>query len=256
MIRPRLIPCLLIQNGGLVKTTKFDNPKYIGDPINAVKIFNEKNVDELIVFDIDATVRGIEPNLELIANLATECRMPLCYGGGISNVEQIKKIIDLGVEKVSISSTAIENPKIITEAVHFVGSQSIVVTLDTKKINDNFFVFSYNGKNNSKINLFELVNQIQKLGAGEIVINSIDDDGLMKGYNIELIKKVVEMSQIPITAVGGAGSLDDVKNLFNTFGLIGACAGSLFVFKGVYRAVLINYPGEKEKLQLYTNNQS
>ena len=136
MIRPRIIPCLLIQNGGLVKTIQFQNPKYVGDPINAVKIFNEKYVDELMVLDIDATVKGNNPDLKMIDNLATECRMPLCYGGGIKKVEQIHQIIELGVEKVSLSSGAIENPEIVKSAAKFVGNQSIVITLDIKKLDN------------------------------------------------------------------------------------------------------------------------
>ena len=153
MIRPRIIPFLLIKNNGLVKTRQFDNPKYIGDPINAVRIFNEKCVDELIVLDIDATVKGKDPDLKMIDNLATECRMPLCYGGGIKTVEQIREIIELGVEKVSLSSAAIENPEIVKNGAKFVGNQSIVVTLDVKKVNNNYLVFTQNGKKNTGLDL-------------------------------------------------------------------------------------------------------
>ena len=251
MIRPRLIPCLLVQNGGLVKTVQFSNPKYIGDPINAVKIFNEKFVDELIVLDIDATAKGLEPDLKLISNLATECRMPLCYGGGVTNVDQIQKIIDLGVEKISVSSAAIENPEMIIKAVDLVGGQSIVITLDIKKINNTYCVFSHNGKKQSKLDLLELIFKLQSYSIGEIVINSIDNDGLMNGYDLTLVEKIMKISTVPITIVGGAGSLNDIELLFDTFGLIGASAGSLFVFKGTYKAVLINYPNQKEKLGLY-----
>ena len=242
---------MLIKNGGLVKTIQFENPKYVGDPINAVRIFNEKRVDELIVLDIDATVQGKDPDLKMIDNLATECCMPLCYGGGVKTVEQIREIIELGVEKVSLSSAAIENPEVVKNGAKFVGNQSIVVTLDVKKTNNDYYVYTRNGKNNTKLDPVELTKDFQASGAGEIVINSIDNDGVMKGYNISLIEKIMNVVDIPITVVGGAGTLSDIEQLFGRFGLIGACAGSLFVFKGVYQAVLINYPDVVKKEQLY-----
>ena len=244
---------MLIKDGGLAKTIQFKNPKYVGDPINAVRIFNEKRVDELTVFDIDATIKGKDPDLKMIDNLATECRMPLCYGGGIKTVEQICKIIELGVEKVSLSSAAIENPEIVKNGVKIVGSQSIVITLDIKIENNIYYVFTKNGKNNTKLDPVDLVKDFQTFGAGEIVINSIDCDGIMKGYDLKLIEKIIDVVNIPITVVGGAGTLSDIGELFRKFKLIGACAGSLFVFKGVYRAVLINYPNVTEKEELYSN---
>lgn len=253
MIRPRIIPSLLIKNGGLVKTIKFENPKYLGDPINAVRIFNEKRVDELIVLDIDATVQGKDPDLKMINNLASECCMPLCYGGGIKTVEQIINIIELGVEKVSLSSAAIENPDIVKIATKFVGNQSIVVTLDVKKVNGNYIVFTENGKKNTRLGPVGLIKNFEMNGAGEIVINSISDDGTMNGYDFNLIEKIKNVINIPITVIGGAGKLSDIGDLFKKFSLIGACAGSLFVFKGVYRAVLINYPTDEEKQKLYNN---
>ena len=251
MIRPRIIPCLLIQNGGLVKTIQFQNPKYLGDPINAVRIFNEKYVDELMVLDIDATVKGNNPDLKMIDNLATECRMPLCYGGGIKKVEQIHQIIELGVEKVSLSSGAIENPEIVKSAAKFLGNQSIVITLDIKKLDNKYFVFTQNGKENTRLDPVNLVKDFEKYGAGEIVINSITNDGKMKGYDMQLVEIIKDAVSIPITVVGGAGTLSDIVKLFNKFKLIGACAGSLFVFKGVYQAVLINYPTPEEKQLLF-----
>ena len=253
MIRPRIIPCLLIKDKGLVKTVNFSNPKYLGDPINAVRIFNEKCVDELIVLDIDATVKGKDPDLKMINNLATECRMPLCYGGGIKTVEQIRTIIGLGVEKVSLSSAAIENPEIVKNGAKFVGNQSIVVTLDVKKVNNNYLVFTQNGKNNTGLDPVNLSIKFQEHGAGEIVINSITQDGSMKGYDTDLIQEINKGINIPMTAIGGAGSLNDIDNLFKQFGVIGAGAGSLFVFKGIYRAVLINYPNRAEKSFFYEN---
>jgi len=250
MLRPRIIPCLLIKDGGLVKTVRFDNPKYLGDPINAVKIFNEKQVDELIILDIDATVKNQEPDMEMISNLASECRMPICYGGGIKNVKQIRQIIALGVEKISISSAAIQNPDLVSEASEYVGNQSIVLTLDVKKVNDEYQVFTHNGSKMTGLDLIEIIRKYQNLGVGEIVINSISHDGIMNGYDFVLIDYIKDRVNVPLTILGGAGSHDDIGMLISKYGLIGASAGSLFVFKGVYKAVLINYPNliEKEKI--------
>jgi cyclase len=244
MLRPRVIPCLLVHEGGLVKTVGFKAPKYVGDPINAVKIFNEKEADELVVLDIDATVNGAEPDYKMIANLAAECRMPLCYGGGVRFAEQAKKIIGLGVEKVALSSAAIENPGLIKQIADEIGRQSVVVVLDVKKrmLSKGYDVFIHNGRKNTKRSVIDVATQVEALGAGEIVINSIDNDGKMKGYDLVLAKNIRDAVNIPITFLGGAGSLDDIGALIRTCGVVGASAGSLFVFKGVYKAVLINYP--------------
>lgn len=249
MLRPRLIPCLMFQNGGLVKTVNFTNPKYVGDPINAVRIYNEKEADELIVLDIDATVKRAEPNYQLISYLASECRMPLCYGGGVQTVTQIDKIISLGVEKVALSSAVVENPELISDAATRVGSQSLVVVIDVRKTGllRRYEVVTHNGSRQTGLDPVEFAGHIEQLGAGEIVINSVDRDGEMKGYDLNLIERVRQRINLPLTVLGGAGSLDDLSELVSRFGLIGAAAGSLFVFKGKYRAVLINYPNQAEK---------
>lgn len=249
MLRPRLIPCLLIHNGGLVKTVKFADAKYVGDPINAVRIFNEKEVDELIVLDVDATVRGAEPDYRMISHLASECRMPFCYGGGVRTVSQLERIISLGVEKVAVSSSAVENPSLVAEAASRVGSQSIVVVIDVKKTGmlRRHEVVTHNGTRRTGLNPVQFARRMSELGAGEIVINSVDQDGEMKGYDLDLIESVRQAVNLPLTALGGAGSLDDVKVLISRYGIVGAAAGSLFVFKGKYRAVLINYPNSAEK---------
>ena len=249
MLRPRIIPCLLVQNGGLVKTVNFGNPKYVGDPINAVKIFNEKEVDELIVLDIDATTQNKEPDYGMIRNLAAECRMPLCYGGGAKTVEQVERIISLGVEKVAVSAAAVDDPEIVARAAEVVGSQSIVVAMDVRKDGrgGKYEVWTHNGSKTSGRSPVEFVKQMATLGAGEMVINSIDRDGVMKGYDLDLVNEIREAISLPITVLGGAGTLKDIAALIHTFGIIGAAAGSLFVFKGVYRAVLINYPSRAEK---------
>jgi cyclase len=248
MLAPRIIPCLLVHNKGLVKTIKFKDAKYVGDPINAVKIFNEKESDELMVLDIDATALGREPDYKMIENLAVECRMPLCYGGGIKTVEQATKIFNLGVEKIALSSSAIENPKLVSDIAKEVGNQSVVVVLDVKKkMFGSYDVYTHNGTKKAKIDLEKFIKELQKLGVGEIVINSIDNDGVMKGYDVALIEKVKPLVDVPMTVLGGAGSLDDIKGLIKKFGIIGCAAGSLFVFKGKYKAVLINYPNYRER---------
>jgi len=255
VLAPRIIPCLLVHNKGLVKTVQFKEGKYIGDPINAVKIFNEKESDELMVFDIDATLKNREPDYKMIENLAAECRMPLCYGGGIKTVEQATKIFNLGVEKIALSSSALENPQLVSDIAKEVGNQSVVVVLDVKKkMFGGYDIYTHNGTKKTKVNLEKYVKELQRLGLGEIVINSIDNDGIMKGYDVALIEKIKPFVDVPMTVLGGAGALDDIKSLISKFGIIGCAAGSLFVFKGKYKAVLINYPNQDYKNNLINKN--
>lgn len=253
MLRSRIIPCLLVQNKGLVKTVNFKNPKYVGDPINAVKIFNEKEVDELMVLDIDATKEKREPNLKMIKNLADECRMPFCYGGGITTAEQARKIISLGAEKIALSNSALNNIELCEEIGSIIGNQSVVVVIDVKKkkLFGRYDIYTHNGTKKSKWKLDDLVEKLEEIGIGEIVINSIDNDGTMQGYDIDLVENVRNKCNMPITVLGGAGTLIDIQNLISKFKIIGAAAGSLFVFKGKYRAVLINYPNRQERKPLY-----
>ena len=249
MLRPRIIPCLLVHKGGLYKTIGFGQHKYIGDPLNAVRIFNEKEVDELMIIDIDASRHSHEPDYKLIANLALECRMPLCYGGGVKTVDQFDRIIGLGIEKVAVSSAAVENPELITRASARVGSQSVVAIIDVKK--NGIFrkpeVVTLNATKRTGLEPVAWALMLQQLGAGEIVLNNVDRDGEMKGYDIDLVEQIREATSLPLTVLGGAGSLDDIRLLIARHGTIGAAAGSLFVFKGRYRAVLINYPNRAEK---------
>jgi cyclase len=254
MLRPRIIPCLLLHKGGLVKTQGFEDYKYVGDPINAVRIFNEKEADELMVLDIDATVNNVVPNFSLIAKLAAECRMPLCYGGGITTAEQAAIIIDMGVEKVSVSASAIANPALVTEIAVAVGSQSTVAVLDIRKraglFAKGYEVCTHNGKKIHDYEPLSFAKRLQDAGAGEIVINSVDRDGYMGGYDLELAIQLKKILKVPLTFLGGAGSLDHMSELISRVGLIGAAAGSMFVFKGKYRAVLINYPTPEQKIKL------
>jgi len=244
MLRPRIIPCLLIHKNGLVKTIKFKDKKYIGDPINTVKIFNEKQVDELMVLDIDATVEGKAPNYNLIEKLANESRMPLCYGGGIQSSEQADKIFSLGIEKISISAAAIENPGLVNEISSMVGSQSVVVVLDIKKnLFGRYEIVTHNATIKTKNKLEDTINDLIERGIGELVINSVDNDGVMKGYDFSLLDRVYGASSVPLTVLGGAGSVSDIYSVIERYKIVGVAAGSLFVFKGKFKAVLIDYPG-------------
>ncbi|HMY83385.1 MAG TPA: AglZ/HisF2 family acetamidino modification protein [Saprospiraceae bacterium] len=258
MLRSRITPCLLVHKKGLVKTVQFKDPKYVGDPINAVKIFNEKEVDELMVLDIDATVEGRGPDFTMIKNLAIECRMPFCYGGGVTTVDQAKNIIKLGAEKVALSSAAINDTSLLRKMGEAVGSQSVVVVIDVKKKKGllgktTYEIYTKNGREKSGKKLENFLKELNDIGVGEIVINSIDRDGTMEGYDNTLVKLVRDAVDIPITILGGAGSHEDIKSLIKDYKIIGAAAGSLFVFKGKYRAVLINYPNRIEKRNILNN---
>jgi len=254
MLRPRIIPCLLVHKGGLVKTQGFKDPKYVGDPINAVRIFNEKEADEVMVLDIDATVNKVAPDFALIAKLAAECRMPLCYGGGVTTVEQAARIVEMGVERVGVSAAAIANPALLTQMADAVGRQSVVAVIDVRKrfglFAKGYEVCTQNGKISHKVDPVALAQQLQDAGAGEIVVNSIDRDGYMQGYDLEMAAQFKQALKVPVTFLGGAGSRDHLVDLLSKLGVVGAAAGSLFVFKGKYRAVLINYPTPEQKKQL------
>jgi cyclase len=249
MLRPRVIPCLLIKGRGLVKTVRFANPKYVGDPINAVRIFNEKCVDEIVILDIDATSEGREPDYGTIEHLASECRMPLCYGGGVKSAAQAKRIIGFGVEKIAVSSAAVNTPTLVSELASCLGSQSVVAVLDVKRragtgVHE---VWLQNGQTNTGRPVSELARELEGRGAGEIVVNSVDEDGMMKGFDIELAREIRSATSVPLTVLGGAGSFEHIRELVRAVGVVGAAAGSLFVFKGVHKAVLISYPSQQER---------
>lgn len=247
MQRIRVIPVLLLKGQGLYKTVKFKDAKYLGDPINAVKIFNDKEVDELCFLDITATNEGKEPNYKAISEIASECFMPLSYGGGITNVEQARKLFNIGVEKIILNSSVHTNPNLVQELSAHYGAQSIVVCIDVKK---SFFgkyeVYSHSGKKNTGKDPLQFALEVQKLGAGELIVNSIDRDGTMSGYDIELISKIASKLEIPVVACGGASCLNDFTKVVNEGQANAVAAGSLFVFHGKHRAVLISYPSSKE----------
>jgi len=255
MLQPRIIPCLLIRNKGLVKTLKFKPYKYIGDPINAVKIFNEKDADELIVLDIDATSRSLEPDFSVIKKLAAECQMPLCYGGGIKTVKDALNIIKLGVEKVAISSAFIKKHNLLSQIVKEVGSQSVVVVIDVKKtLFGNYEVYIKNGNEGTGHSPMDLAKKAEEFGAGEVVINSINNDGVMNGYDLSLASELRKSVNIPISIMGGAGNLKHMEELIKICGVVGAIAGSFFIFKGPLRAVLINYPSCSDKSKIFKDS--
>jgi cyclase len=241
----RIIPCLLIRGNKLVKTTKFKDDVYIGDPVNAARIFSDKEVDEIIILDIEATKEKRAPNYELIAEIAGECFMPLTYGGGITNVDQVRRLIRSGIEKVVINSYAYLSTQLIAEAVGIFGSQAVVGGIDVKKkILGSYQLMSTSATIAIDISLEEHIINLVEAGVGELFINSIDRDGQMLGYDLELIKKVVKSVNIPVIACGGAGKLDHLKEALN-YGLSAVAAGSMFVYHGKHKAVLINYPQNK-----------
>jgi len=247
MIRKRVIPCLLLKDRGLVKTLKFKDPKYVGDPVNAIRIFNEKQVDELILLDISATGGRRDPDFELIAEIASECFMPICYGGGIAKFEHAQKLFALGVEKISINSASAESLDLITAIAEIYGSQSVVASIDCKKgLFGGYSVFTNNGSRDIKKNPVEWAKALEQAGAGEIFLNSIDRDGTQKGYDLSLIANVVDSVHVPVIACGGAGSIADLNSVFDHCQVSAVSAGSLFVFHGKHRAVLISYPNINE----------
>jgi len=250
----RVIPVLLLKNTGLVKTTQFKEPKYVGDPLNAVKIFNDKEVDELIFLDISATPENKKPPLEFLKQIAEECFMPLSYGGGIKTVEEIKDILKVGIEKVCLNTIAVENPDLVKKATDRYGSSTICVAIDVKK---NFFgkyeIYIHGGKKNTKLDPVKFAMEMDKAGAGELLVNSIDRDGMMQGYDNDLLKKITSQVSMPVIACGGAGTLNHFGDAIKQGGASAVAAGSMFVFHGKHRAVLISYPSQEELQEAFGN---
>jgi cyclase len=247
MNKTRVIPVLLLRGKGLVKTVKFKDPKYIGDPINSVRIFNEKEVDELVFLDITATPEGRGPDFELLANIAGEAFMPMSYGGGISSLDQVQRIFALGFEKVVIDTAAYGSPQLIRDAVAIYGSQSIVGCIDVRRnLLGRYELHSHAGKIRQAAALLDHVTGLEQLGVGEIIVNAVDRDGTQSGYDLKLLQQVSSAVSVPVVACGGASGLDDFVAAVKHGGVSAVAAGSLFVFMGPHRAVLINYPDRSE----------
>ena len=251
MLRTRVIPVLLLKNSGLVKGSQFKSHKYVGDPINAVKIFNEKEVDELVFLDISATPSRREPNYSLLADIASEAFMPFGYGGGITSVKQMEKLFALGVEKVIVNTAAFYNPSLINQAVQLAGSQSIVVSMDVKKsLLGKYEVFVENGTIRTKLDPVEYAKKVQDLGVGELIVCAIDREGSAKGYDLKLLELVSSAVNIPVVALGGAGTLSDFSDAVNQTHVSAVAAGDMFIFHGKHKAVLITYPEYSELQKL------
>jgi cyclase len=248
-MRFRIIPVLLLKNRGLYKGIKFKDHKYVGDPINAVKIFNEKEVDELVFLDIEATLEKRKPDIDFLRSIASECFMPLAYGGGINSVDMIREVLNAGIEKVIINSAAVHNPDLIREASRYFGASTIVASVDVKRnLFGKYVVFIHNGKEKTTLNAVEWAKTLANLGAGELIINSIDLDGTLMGYDFDLIKQITSAVSVPVVAAGGGRDVQDFARICLESGASAAAAGARFVFQGKHRAVLITYPTELEIL--------
>ncbi|MFZ5585157.1 MAG: AglZ/HisF2 family acetamidino modification protein [Thermodesulfobacteriota bacterium] len=251
MLQNRVMPCLLLRNRGLVKTVKFKDPAYVGDPINTIRIFNEKEVDELILLDITATPENKPPNFELVADIAGECFMPLAYGGGVRSVEDVKRLTGLGAEKVAINSAAYADPDLISRAAAAVGSQSVIAAIDVKKtLFGKYKAMHGGGRVEAGTTAVEQALKVQALGAGEILLTSIDRDGTFAGYDLELIRAVTAAVSIPVIACGGAGKIDDFGRAVKEGGASAVAAGSLVVYQGPHRAVLVSFPKPEDLKQV------
>ncbi|QQL50850.1 AglZ/HisF2 family acetamidino modification protein [Mucilaginibacter ginkgonis] len=247
MLRSRVIPVLLLRGLDLVKTKQFKNPVYVGDPINAVKIFNLKEVDELIFLDIEASKNDSDPKYDLIADIASEAFMPFGYGGGIRSIEQIRKLLRIGVEKI-ILNTSLSDIAFVKEAVDIFGTSTIVASVDIINKNGSNFVYTHKKRATLNAPVLDYIKQIEEVGVGELMVNSVDRDGMYTGYDIALLNEISHSVDIPVVACGGAKNLADIEKVFNETACTAAAAGSMFVFYGRHNAVLITYP-EKEELE-------
>lgn len=250
--RPRVMPVLLLKGDLLYKTVKFKEPKYVGDPRIAVKIFNDKGADEIVLLDIDATPQRKTPNFALIEEIASEAFMPMAYGGGIRSKDDVRTLLALGVEKVIINTAAEESPNLITEASRAAGSQSVVGGIDVRRdIFSRYRVVTHCGKRKTGHDPKTYAKRLAEAGAGEILLNSIDRDGTFSGFDLPLVQEVADAVDIPVVACGGAGKLEDVRAVVREGQASAAAAGSIFVFQGPHRAVLIKFPGDDELRALF-----
>jgi len=248
--KTRVIPVLLLSNNGFVKTTRFKDPIYLGDPFNIVKIFNEKEVDEILILDINASPVGKSPNFDFLAGIAGECFMPLAYGGGVKTLDDISMLTSLGFEKVCINTSAIQNPKLVEEAAKRFGSSTILVAMDVKKnLFGQYDIFTKNGKEKKGLDPVKQAKHYESLGAGELLVNSIDRDGVMGGYDVKIMKHISSSVSIPVVACGGAGNTNHLSEGVHKGGVSAVSAGSMFVFQGKLRGVLITMPTEDELIE-------
>ena len=249
MLQTRIIPCLLLKDDSLVKTVNFKKPAYIGDPVNTARIFNELEVDELVLLDISATNNNRKPNFKILSELANECFMPLAYGGGINNFEDAKKIFKIGIEKIIINSVAFTNPTIIPELADHFGNQAIVASIDVKRnMFGKYQVYSNSGKKNQKVNPVAWAKKLEQLGAGEIILTSINQEGTWKGFDINIIEKISNAVNIPVIANGGASSIEDIGRAVKQGNASAISLGSMVVYQNKGMGVLVNFP-DNEKLK-------
>lgn len=254
MVLPRIIPVLLLRDKGLVKTVKFKNARYVGDPINTVKIFNEMEVDELVLVDIDVSKNNREPDFGYLKEISSECFMPLSYGGGVNSLERIKRFIQTGIEKVVVNSAAIARPGFLKEAAETFGSSTLVAALDVKKnLLGAYKVFDHLRNSLTSLDPVQYALSLQQAGAGEIFLNNVDRDGVMNGYDVAFISTITQQLSIPVIACGGCESYLDLKNVIIEGGASAAAAGSLFVFQGPHKAVLISYPSRNQMQEIFSD---
>lgn len=252
MLATRLMPCLLMSNGALIKTVKFKNPTYVGDPVNAVRIFNQKEVDELILLDIEATTQHRGIDFDTLEKVVSECFMPICYGGGVRSIEDMRRLFNLGIEKVSLGAAAFDNPDLIRQAASEFGNQAIVVSLDVKKgLLGGYTARTLNGTKDTKMSPAIAAKYLENLGAGEIILYSIDRDGTWSGFDLKLIEEVVNAVRVPVVATGGAGSLDDIKVAVQEGGASAVAIGSMAVFQGKDLGVLIKFPSRRDQENIF-----
>lgn len=252
MLRNRVIPVLLVDRRRLVKTVQFKNPRYLGDPVNAVRLFNEKEVDEIVILDIGATRAGRPPDFEFIADLASEAFMPMAYGGGLCSYEQVEKVFALGVEKIVMNTSAVENRELVSRAAVAYGNQAVIAAIDVgRRWTGKVEAYVRSGTKGTGTSPEQLARDLESAGAGELLINSIPNDGMMTGYDLDLVRRVSAAASVPVIACGGAGSLNDLREVVVNGGASAAAAGSLFVYQGRHKAVLINFPSQETRDRLF-----
>ena len=250
MLNKRIIPCLQLLGDSLVKKIKFNKHSYVGDPVNTVRIFNELEVDELCFLDISASTEGRKPNLKILKEIANECFMPLSYGGGVDSIQSAHEILSIGFEKIILNTSAHQNPNLIGEIAKQFGSQSVVISIDLKKnIFGKYTMYTNCGKIKKQTDPVEWSKNVEKLGAGELLITSIDREGTWQGYDLEILKEISDSVNIPVIANGGAGKVDHIVDVFDNTKVTGVAVGSMFVYQAKGLGVLVNFPDKLKQLK-------